>query len=329
MRRILVVVSGRADASPMTPVITALAVRGFSVPISEPVTGEYAPTNPAVRMAGQLRWVTQDIEEHLPDIVLLLGDRYETLAAAAAATLARVPIAHIHGGEASFGSFDNQIRDAVTKLAHIHLVAAEPFRERLMAIGEDPVHIYTVGAPGLDNFPNLPKRTLGKYFLVTYHPPTLAETGGIKALLKALDFFPDYRVIWTGSNADPGGQEIENAVIAWGKADRWTFLALDAYLKLARNAAAIIGNSSAGIIEAPALEVPTVNVGPRQDGRLKGPSVMDCREHHAEIGAAIHRALAFVGPFDNPYGGPGASAKIADVLADIDLDGILVKRWSS
>ena len=259
--------------------------------------------------------------------VLLLGDRYETLAAALTATIDRLPIAHIHGGEASFGSFDNQIRDAITKLAHIHFVAAEPMRQRLLALGEEPHRIHVTGAPGLDNVaaalmtPRVPR----PYFVVTYHPPTLGDTAGVGALLAALTRFPSYRAIWTGTNSDPGADQIVEAFEAAGHVA--TYYEPQEYLAAVRHCAAVIGNSSSGIIEAPSLGVPTVNVGPRQDGRLKGLSVIDCAENADAIEAAIYEALSYRGSFDNPYGGPGASERIAGILATAEID--MIKRWPS
>ncbi|KKN23431.1 hypothetical protein LCGC14_0905130 [marine sediment metagenome] len=321
--RVLAVTSGRADASPMAPVIKAL--------------GEWDIIE--VNYEGlHVHECTQELRMQLifdrPDVVLLLGDRYETLAAALAATVAKVPIAHIHGGEASFGSFDNQIRDAISKLAHIHFVAAEPFKERLIAIGEDPERIHVVGAPGLDNIDlaELGPRKPGKFFVATYHPPTLGESGGIYALIEALDRFPDYNVIWTGVNNDPGNEEIKAAL----EGHDCRSLGLLDYLVLCRHAAAVVGNSSSGIIEAPTLGVPTVNVGPRQDGRLKGDSVVDCPENAEGIEEGIYLALEYealrledddlyMGYYHNPYGGPGASQKIADILATAEIE--VRKSW--
>ena len=277
-----------------------------------------------------------------PDIVLLLGDRYEIGIAAMAATIARIPIAHIHGGEASFGSFDNQIRDAVTKLSHIHLVSSQHAFARVVALGESPKRIHVVGAPGLDNIVPIMAEASSvatgfdprKSFGVTYHPATLGDDKGAAAMVEALKQFPDYTVMWTGINNDPGARELYQPLLeAFGGQ---TVMSADGYLRTVRDCAAVIGNSSSGIIEAPSLGVPTVNIGPRQDGRLKGPSVIDCGETADEIVGAIKAAISYdlvadvdcEHPYDNPYGGPGASAKIADILATIDLDGILVKRWS-
>jgi UDP-hydrolysing UDP-N-acetyl-D-glucosamine 2-epimerase len=259
------------------------------------------------------------------DLMLILGDRYESLAAALAATVAKKPIAHIHGGEASFGSFDNQIRDAISKLAHIHFVANGKYAARLRDIGEHKDRIHVVGAPGLDNLVELEERKPERYFVVTYHPPTLHNSDGIKELMLALTRFPKYTVIWTGANNDPDGDYINGFVAAWGEVRR--DLSLNEYISLARNAAAIVGNSSSGIIEAPVLEVPTVNIGPRQDGRLKGPSIFDCEEDLVDIRNTIKRALEYKGPYHSLYGEPGASEKIANILAETEID--MVKTWRS
>ena len=316
MRRILAVTSGRADASPMRPVIEALQRRDCQVGKR---SMEGWRQDEAIGDFVEFGWQY--------NAVLLLGDRYETLAAALTATIDRLPIAHIHGGEASFGSFDNQIRDAITKLAHIHFVAAEPMRRRLLDLGEEPHRIHVTGAPGLDNLaealsePREPK----PYFVVTYHPPTLGDPAGVGALLAALTRFPSYRVIWTGANGDPGSGEVVRAFHTAGHAA--VSYTSEQYLFSVRQCAVVVGNSSSGIIEAPSLGVPTVNVGPRQDGRLHGPSVIVCPEDADAIEAAIHRALVYDGPFDNPYGEPGASERIAGILATAEID--LVKRWSS
>lgn len=340
MRRILAITSGRADASPMRPVVAALRERGCEVEEYCPHgLHDYSAHARAQKILSRLSVYTRGDR----DIMLVLGDRYELLAACLAATISRLPIAHIHGGEASFGSFDNQIRDAVTKLSHIHFVSAEVHKKRLVSsLGEDSFRVHVVGAPGLDNVARImttPPDNLtatqvrartgeGQFFVVTYHPATLGDDAGIDALIEALKKFPDYEAVFTETNADPGRLKICDALNDAGIGV--SFLGNDGYLRTVLDCAAVIGNSSSGIIEAPSLGVPTVNIGHRQDGRLKGPSVIDCGETVDEIVKAIKSALDrnyYKCVYDNPYGEPGASAKIADVLATIDLDGILVKSW--
>lgn len=329
--KILAVTSGRADASPMRPVIEALRERGAST-----VVMKAASFCGSAHISAEM--VNKAIVDHQPDLMLVLGDRYEILAAALAATVAKVPIAHIHGGEASFGSFDNQIRDAITKLSHIHFVATAQAGVRVMTrLGEQVHRVHHVGAPGLDNIAPIleEERDAGKYFVVTWHPETLGDDAGCAQMIEALKRFPDYEVFWSTPNNDPGAKAIRNLAADAGYIDWWS-VSPDEYLRHAHNCAAVIGNSSSGIIEAPTLGVPTVNIGSRQDGREHGPSVFDARptgggDYHGyakHIEFAINWALNYDYKFTNPYGEPGASAKIAEVLANIDLDGILLKTWT-
>ncbi len=266
-----------------------------------------------------MRAASSAIRKYAPDVLLLLGDRFETLGAAYAATYARVPIAHIHGGESTWGAFDDQIRHAISKLACLHFVAADEHAAALGRMGERNVHV--VGAPGLDLLTDLPAREPEDYLVVTYHPPTLAPEGGVEAILEALDAFPDHRAIWTGVNNDPGSRGVKSALVGQDVRN----LTDREYRLLCRNAAAVVGNSSSGLIEAPAMEVPTVNVGTRQAGRLRGPSVFDCAEEASDIARALDRALVYDGPYDNPYGKPGASQKIIDILMAAELG--LAKPW--
>lgn len=296
----------------MEPVVNHLTGDGFYI--------GWADLN-CVAPASCMRALEPEIVDHRPQLLLLLGDRYETLAAALLATTLKMPIAHIHGGEASFGSFDNQIRDAITKLAHVHFVAAPEFKDRLVnGLGEHPDRVHVVGAPGLDNLTDLPSRTKKKRFVCTYHPATLGDDD-LPALLEALDRFPDYEQIWTGVNNDPGSDRIRDAL---SDRDVRHFSPRD-YIALCRSAAAVVGNSSSGIIEAPFLGVPTVNVGSRQAGRLRGPSIFDCVGQVASIAAGLRDAICYSGPFESRYGQPGASKKIADILATAEID--MRKEW--
>lgn len=279
-----------------------------------------------------------------PALVVLQGDRYEMLAAAAAALVSGVPIAHIHGGEITEGAIDDAIRHAVTKMAALHFVAAEPYRARVIQMGEDPARVFTVGAPGLDHLEKLPlldragvERALKlprgtPYFLVAYHPATLGagnSTREAETMLAALDRFTDHFVIVTGVNADPGRDRIagllrDHVAANAGRAAMHESLGQLRYLSALRHADAVIGNSSSGIIEAPALGVPTVNVGDRQKGRLRARSVIDCAGTADAVAQAIGRALDPVfrkglKAMALPYGAGGASARIAHHLKTADL----------
>ena len=305
------------------------------------------------RSMGRVTMGMADALDRLrPDILVLLGDRYEILATAQAGLILGIPIAHIHGGEITAGAFDDSIRHAVTKMAHLHFTAAEPYRRRVVQLGERPDRVFAVGAPGLDNVCRLPllergdlEREIGRslgaaYFLVTYHPVTVSRSSDVQvadALVDALGMFPEHHVLFTGVNADPGHDRIAGrfATFAETEPDRvfvYASLGQRTYLSALMHASAVIGNSSSGLIEAPALKVPTVNIGPRQAGRLRSTSVIDCGEDRDEIRAAIERALsaAFRRTLDgatSPYGEPGASRRIKETLRTIDLDGLLDKGF--
>jgi len=287
-----------------------------------------------------------------PHIVVVLGDRFEILAAVAAVLVAAVPVAHIHGGEVTEGAFDDAIRHAITKMAHLHFVAAEPYRRRVIQMGEDPGRVFTVGAPGLDGVARTAFMSraaleadlgfaLGEGFLlVTYHPATLggrppAEAAG--ELLAALDAFPERRVLFTGVNADPGRDAVARAVTEYAAARPERVRAVDSlgrrrYLSALKHCAAVAGNSSSGLIEAPAVGTPTVNVGGRQAGRLRAASVIDCAEDRDAVAAALRRALdpafmAAAADVPSPYGEPGASARIKAILKDVPLEGLVAKGF--
>lgn len=246
-----------------------------------------------------------------PDAVIVLGDRFETFAAAQAAMFADIPIVHIHGGETSEGAFDEAIRHSITKMAHLHFVAADAYRKRVIQLGESPDRVENVGAAGLDHLQRTPlldrealEKNLGlklgsPLFLVTYHPVTVGDSdpaASVALLLDALDRF-DATVVLTYPNADTGGRSIITAIdsfVAKNPQRRKAFASLgqQRYLSLMRIADAVVGNSSSGLIEAPALKRATVNIGERQKGRLKATSVIDAAEDTADIERAIRLALS-------------------------------------
>lgn len=288
-----------------------------------------------------------------PDIVVVLGDRYEALAAAEVALVLGVPLAHVCGGEVTEGgAMDDSIRHAITKLAQVHFVATEEFGRRVVQLGEDPRNVHVVGAPGLDNLARLPLfdrpglehelrlRLTRPTLAVTYHPVTLAGNlpgDGVGAVLGGLETLPDATVVVTMPNADPGAIPIAAAIDRWAaeRRDRVrTFRSLGQlhYLSLLRHADAVVGNSSSGLIEAPALGTPTVDVGERQAGRPRAVSVLHCDERAGDVAAAIRRVLdhSFRPRLDgvvSPYGRGGAARTMARVLVETPLDGIRRKRF--
>lgn len=279
-----------------------------------------------------------------PDILVMLGDRFEILAAAQAAMVARIPIAHIHGGETTEGAFDEGIRHAVTKMAQWHFVAAEPYRKRVIQLGETSDRVFNFGAPGLDHLqylewmdrPSLEKSLAIKLdspvFLVTYHPATLGQREPIAAmneLLAALDEFPDATVIFTYPNADTGARALIERIEQWvatnkHRAKAFVSLGQKQYLSLMREADVIIGNSSSGLTEAPALKKATVNIGDRQKGRLKASSIIDASEEKNLIVAAINKVLseefrAGLPSTKSLYGSGDVSGRIKDALKTATL----------
>jgi UDP-N-acetylglucosamine 2-epimerase (non-hydrolysing)/GDP/UDP-N,N'-diacetylbacillosamine 2-epimerase (hydrolysing) len=287
-----------------------------------------------------------------PDLLVLLGDRFEILAAAQAALVARIPIAHIHGGEITEGAIDDPIRHAVTKMSHYHFTSAEPHRRRVIQLGEDPERVFNFGAIGHDSIAGLRlldrtalEAALGvalgaTNFLVTYHPVTLSKVGpaaAMAALFGALDRFPAARVIFTKPNSDTDGRIIATLIDNYcaanpARAVARTSLGQLRYLSAVKHVDVVIGNSSSGLIEVPELGKPTVNIGDRQRGRLKADSVIDCADDAGQIAAAIEKALspqfrAALPSFRSPYHGDNVSARIAAVLKSAKLDDVLMKRF--
>lgn len=271
-----------------------------------------------------------------PDVLVILGDRFEALAAAQAAMLQRIPIAHLHGGEITDGAYDDAIRHAITKLSYLHFTAAEPYRQRVIQLGEAPERVFNVGAVGLDHITKTPLYSLEElqeslgfeltlpFFVVTYHPVTLADEpaeASFLALLNALDRFPKHQVILTYPNADDGGRVIIPLLEQYAAANSKRVLAMPSlgykrYLSAVKHSAAVIGNSSSGIIEVPSLGVPTIDIGLRQQGRLTAQSVLHCDANAESISMAIEKALNPESQhvFVNPYGAGDASGQIVACL---------------
>lgn len=293
-----------------------------------------------------------DIYQQLqPDLLLILGDRFEILAAASAAMVARIPIAHLHGGEVTEGVIDEAIRHAVTKMSHYHFVANSKYRRRVIQLGEDPSRVFTVGGLGLDNLVSLKLmqredleidlgyRFQSKNLLVTFHPVTLDANKAaheFNELLDALDALQDTGIIFTLPNADTESRSLikmtEQFVAGHPLSRAYPSLGQLRYLSCMNLVDGVVGNSSSGIIEAPSLFKGTVNIGARQDGRQKATSIIDCEATRADISQAIQKlySASFLEmlPFTkNPYGEPGASMKIATLLPTLPLEGVLKKRF--
>jgi GDP/UDP-N,N'-diacetylbacillosamine 2-epimerase (hydrolysing) len=286
-----------------------------------------------------------------PDLLFVLGDRFEIFAAAAAATLARIPIAHAHGGETSEGAFDEALRHSITKMSHLHFVAAEAYRKRVIQLGESPERVFLVGGLGLDNIGKLRllerealEAALGfklgrRNLLITFHPVTLenaTSAAQMDALLGAVDSLEDTHLIFTLQNADTGGRAliemIERFVANRPNAYAAASLGEQRYLSCMRHVDGVVGNSSSGLIEAPSFKKGTINIGDRQRGRLRATSVIDCDPSREAIDAALQQLYSAefqsrLPGVRNPYGEGGASARIVPILRDYPLEFILKKTF--
>jgi len=286
-----------------------------------------------------------------PDIVVLLGDRFEILAAATAALIAGLPIAHLHGGEITEGAFDDAIRHAVTKMSHLHFVAAEPYRKRVIQLGEAPERVFLTGGLGVDTIRRmhfLDREALEKALdfkfgnrnlLVTFHPVTLEKNTAplqMAELLEALDDIKETHFIITMPNADTGSRElirmIKDFTASRPHARAYTSLGQLRYLSCIAQVDGVVGNSSSGLAEVPSFRKGTINIGDRQCGRLKADSVIDCAPDCASIKAAVRKLYssdfqASLVDVLNPYGEGGASQKVIDVLKHYDLSGIVRKSF--
>lgn len=287
-----------------------------------------------------------------PDIVVLLGDRFETYAAATSAMIHRIPIAHIHGGELTEGAIDDAIRHSITKMSTLHFTSTEEYRRRIIQLGEQPERVYCVGALGVENIkkqPLLSKRELEKsisfsldkpYAVITYHPVTLendtAEEQFIN-LLNALDEMEDYKFIFTKANADTDGRIINQLIDAYvskneDKAVCYTSLGMTRYLSALMYSEMVIGNSSSGVLEAPSFKIPTINIGNRQKGRVKAESVIDCGTDMGEISDAIGKAIELkkdnkLQYVRNPYEGEDTSRRIYKEILNYLSDHKMMKTF--
>ncbi|TMS92575.1 UDP-N-acetylglucosamine 2-epimerase (hydrolyzing) [Pseudoalteromonas sp. S201] len=280
-----------------------------------------------------------------PDALVILGDRFEALAAAQTAMILRIPILHLHGGEITEGAYDDAIRHAITKLSYLHGTSTEEHRQRVIQLGEVPERVKNIGAIGLDHLARSDFMSVNEigsslnfnlkqpYFLVTYHPVTLGEEPPVQsfiALLDALNEFKDHKVILTYPNADDGGRRIIPILEDYAKQHSNRVCAIPSlgqkrYLSTVKNAAVVIGNSSSGIIEVPAFNVPTVNIGVRQKGRLAAKSVLSCSATKESITEAIK--MAITGSYKttedkiiNPYGAGNASAQVIQMLKLLEFE---------
>lgn len=379
MKKICVVTGTRAEYGLLSPVIHALQKAGdFDVRVA--VTGAHlspefgltykeiekdgieidkkieillsADTPAAISKSMGLALIgfADYFEEHRPDALLVLGDRYETLAVCIAAMNARIPIIHLYGGETTEGAVDEVIRHCITKLSYLHLTSTEEYRRRVIQLGESPDRVFVVGAMGIENALNKPlmekgelERSLGMslkepYAVVTFHPVTLEDDSAAlqcAELLAALDMRSDLKYIMTKANADSDGRIINRMLdeFALSHENAAVFDSLGAvrYLSALKYCRMVIGNSSSGLVEAPSFGVPTINIGDRQKGRLRAESVIDCEPARDSIGAAMQQAdeedyRKLCRNAVNPYGDGHTSEKIVKAIRKAMEQGMDLKK---
>ena len=279
-----------------------------------------------------------------PDILIVLGDRYETLAVAMVAMNQRIPIAHLYGGETTEGAIDESIRHAITKLSYLHFTSTENYRRRVIQLGEHPDRVYNVGAIGIENILNeklLSREKLADelnmdlttpYAIVTFHPVTLENTSSknqIESLLEVCKAYKDINFIFTKANADSEGRIINQLIDDYEKQNEnitaFTSLGMIKYLSALKYCSMVIGNSSSGLVEAPSFGIPTINIGDRQKGRMQASSVINCEPNQEEIRLAIEKAksnlfVRMTKETINPYGSGQTSDEVINVIKEYVLE---------
>jgi GDP/UDP-N,N'-diacetylbacillosamine 2-epimerase (hydrolysing) len=325
---------------------------GFRVDAKVEILGSSdSPVAIAESMALALTGSAKVFSELKPDLVVVLGDRFEIFAATTAALVAKIPVAHLHGGETTIGAFDEAFRHSITKMSHLHFVAADEYRTRVIQLGEDPKNVYLVGGVGIDNIKKLPllsreelETQLGikfgeKSLLITFHPVTLdadSPEHQMKELLAALSHLHDTTLIFTMPNADTGGRVLIKMIEEFVEQNRnakvFTSLGQLKYLSCITQIDGVVGNSSSGLTEVPTFKKGTINVGDRQLGRLQASSVINCEPTEKDIKRAIEAlySLEFksnLAATKNPYGEGGASARVVRALKEASLEGIVKKTF--
>ena len=294
----------------------------------------------------------ESYDELKPDIVIVLGDRYEIFSATSAAMIARIPIAHIHGGEKTEGAFDESIRHSITKMSHLHFTATEEYKNRVIQLGENPNKVFNVGGMGIENIKRLKLLSKEEFeksiefklniknILVTFHPVTLENSTAqeqFKELLDAIDELEDTNIIFTKANSDTDGRVINQMIDEYvtknsHKSIVFTSLGQLRYLSALQYVDAVVGNSSSGLAEAPSFKIGTINIGDRQKGRIKASSVIDCEPNKDSILNSFEKLYSkefqeTLKTTINPYGNGCASKKIVEILKNVDLKNILKKSF--
>lgn len=328
---------------------------GFTIDYKVPIIDENAEDSAVTTLKSMSRAIAGFADAYnvlSPDLVVILGDRYEMLAVAAAALIERIPIAHLHGGEVSEGAYDDAIRHSITKMSHLHFTSTEEYRKRVIQLGEQPDRVFYVGAIGVENIKKLPllskkeiedsiqfpldKNTI----LVTYHPVTLGTHTAeqdIREFIDALETKEDLRVLFTMPNSDTGGQSIIKAINDFvflhpDRARAYKSLGVKRYLSVIQYVGAVVGNSSSGLLEVPSFGIPTLDIGERQSGRIACESVCHCESDKTSIIRGLDKVLssdfqAIASKAHNPYEKENTAEEIFKVISTYPLDELKQKKF--
>lgn len=324
---------------------------GFAIDYKVYMADDEAPDNAnttAKSISRGINGFADAFDKLKPNLLLILGDRFEMLAVASTALIYRIPIAHIHGGETTEGAFDDAIRHAITKMSHLHFTSTEAYRKRVIQLGEQPDRVFNVGALGVENVlktdfmtkaeleQSLNFQLTDKCLLCTYHPATLSQVSSedqVSNLLQALDYYQDYHIIFTYSNSDTNSRIIIKRIQEYvdSNGDRCMFipsLGQRRYFSTLKHVNAVIGNSSSGIIEVPSFGIPTLDIGDRQKGRIAAESVIHCGCSTDEIKKGLEKVITYQSrDVDNPYYKKGTCSAILKVLETYPLKNLIQKQF--
>ena len=315
--------------------IENIEVDGFKIGFQAPLHIDNSSNAGVIHsMSIALDSFGKHFEENKYDLLIILGDRYEMMAVAIAAAMQRIPILHLQGGEATYANYDEFIRHSITKMSMYHFASTEAYRNRIIQLGENPDRVFNMGALGAENCRMIDESMVDQrvkdlpdkdYFVIAFHPETLSSASlsdQVKEVLNAVDSFPDREFVFMGTNADTGSYVIRETWLAYAESHKnahyFENLGSDSYLYMVNHSLALVGNSSSGIIEAPSLDVCTVNIGHRQDGRVYGNSIFNVECVGSEAAAAMKKAIAFQGTeINNPYYQPETAKRYFEKTMDL------------
>ncbi len=324
---------------------------GFTIDYKVYMADDEAPDNANTTAKSISRGVSgfADAFDALhPDLLLILGDRYEMLAVASTALIYKIPIAHLHGGEITEGAFDDAIRHAISKMSHLHFTSTEAYRNRVIQLGEQPERVFNVGALGVENVmkndfmskeeieSSLNFQLTDKCLLCTYHPVTLSNMSSevqVLNLLKALDYYKDYHIIFTYSNSDTNSQIIIKRIQEYVDRNKGRCMFIPSlgqrrYFSALKYMTAVLGNSSSGIIEVPSFGIPTLDIGDRQKGRIAADCVIHCGYSIEEIKEGLEKVVNYPSKaIDNHYYKEGTCEAIFNIIKNYPLENLVQKSF--